>query len=311
MSRDTFHAARPQRCLVLVLLFLSFGGGLAYGDDAKVLSFREYLEKVIELRSQLKSYDLTVMGIVRNAQRAVILTDGKAHIVTRVPQRFTFEMAVDTDQRVQIVARKEWYRQVSADNSYERVDNEDRESEWLLNIRVGDWQITRHEQLDSAIAMDRRETTSRVKEPPHFDPKALGLAMGEYYTGGAATKIFNNYLDRADSYSAEPMANGLVRYHHRGRHEFVVDPMHGYWPISQDFTDARFRRTFDLTIEKVHGEWLPVAANVVNERENVDLKLQWHSINQPVPNDRFSFDGIEKRYNCSIRDQRSDGLREK
>jgi hypothetical protein len=101
--------------LAPIVLFLFFGDGRAYGEDASVLSFREYLEKVIELRAQLKSYDLTVKGIVRNPQRAVILTDGKAHIVTRVPQSFTLEMALDTDQRVQIVARlrsqnKRWAR---------------------------------------------------------------------------------------------------------------------------------------------------------------------------------------------------------
>ena len=298
MSRGTIRARRWQRCWAPIVLFLFFGDGRAYGEDASVLSFREYLEKVIELRAQLKSYDLTVKGIVRNPQRAVILTDGKAHIVTRVPQSFTLEMALDTDQRVQIVARKGWYSQVSPDNAYE---SEDKETDWLLNIRVGDWQIIRDEHSESAVARDWRETASRVSEPPHFDPKALGLAMGEYYTGGAAEIIFGNYLTHANRFSAESLTDGLVRYHRGDTQEFVVDPTRGYWPISQDFTVSDSRDTFDLTIEKVHGEWLPVAANVMNSRENVDLKLQWHSINQALPNDRFSFDGIEQRYHCSIR----------
>ena len=140
MREDGSDAWRP------IVLFLFFGDGRAYGEDASVLSFREYLEKVIELRSQLTSYDLTVTGIVRNAQRAALLTDGKAHIVERVPRRFTLEMAVDPEQRVQSVARKEWYSQVSAHDSYEEVE---KESDWLLNIRVGDWQIIRAENSEA------------------------------------------------------------------------------------------------------------------------------------------------------------------
>jgi hypothetical protein len=287
----------PAVCLLLLAVTQPLSG-----QDQDVLSFRDYLEKVREHRGEIKSYDLTVTGEVRNVPSAVVLTDGKAHVNARILHRYVLEMARDTERNMEVTARKEWYTRVSEDNAYERTQGV---SPWLLNIRHGDVQIIREHHFENAIARAWRPPASRQLHPGQFDPLALGLAMGEHFIGGDLETILSNYSDRADVMSASPIGNGLVQFGRGPSWQMVADTERGYWPLSLQYEDARTRTRFEITVDKVHEVWLPVAVHVMSSSQDAVLQLEWHSINEPLPEERVSFDEIQKRYECTIEDQRA------
>jgi len=288
----------PVFCLVLLSVSVP-----SWGQEQDVLSFRDYLEKVLEHRGEIKSYDLTVTGDVRNVPSAYVLTDGKAHVNSRILRRYVLEMARDTEQNIEVTARKEWYTRVSEENAYEKTQEA---SPWLLNIRDGDMQITRWEHLEEAIARPWRAPTSRALHPRQFDPLALGLAMGEHFIGGDLETILSNYSAHADRVASLPGKDGLVQFKFDSSSRMVVDPERGYWPLSLQYEDARTRTSFEITVDKVHDLWLPVAVHVIGSSENSILELQWHSVNQPLSKDRVSLDEIKKRYECTIDDRRAE-----
>ena len=44
----------------------------------------------------------------------------------------------------------------------------------------------------------------------------------------------------------------------------------------------------NLTLAKTHGQWLPETGTVFLKDETTKLQFQWHSVNQPIPRDRFT-----------------------
>lgn len=288
----------PAICLVLLSVSVP-----SWGQAQDVLSFRDYLEKVREHRGEIKSYDLTVTAEVRNVPSAVVLTDGKAHINPRILRRYVLEMARDTQQNIEVTARKEWYTRVSEQDAYE---SNQEVSPWLLNIRHGEVQIIREERWEEAIARPWRAPRSRSLHPRQFDPLALGLAMGEHFTGGDLETILSNYSERADQAATLPGKDGLAQFGLGSSWRMVVDPERGYWPLSLQYEDARTRTSFEMTVDKVHDLWLPVAVHVISSSENAVLELQWHSVNQSISKDRVSLDEIKKRYECTIDDRRTE-----
>jgi hypothetical protein len=301
MTSSKFPRQGSRLFPAVCLLLLSVTQPLS-GQEQDVLSFRDYLDKVREHRGEIKSYDLTVTGEVRNVPSAFVLTDGKAHVNTRILRRYVLEMARDTERNMEVTARKEWYTRVSEENAYETTQGV---SPWLLNIRHGDVQIIREQHFENAIARAWRPPASRQLHPGQFDPLALGLAMGEHFIGGDLETILSNYSEQADRMAASPIGNGLVQFGRGPSWQMVADTERGCWPLSLQYEDARTRTRFEITVDKVHDVWLPVAVHVMSSDQDAILQLEWHSINEPLPEERVSFDEIQKRYECTIGDRRA------
>lgn len=264
-----------KRCgtlLVLVLSLLSFDK--AVGQEGNGLTFHEAIQRLAEARSRIKSYDVTITGKIDSKVEFVRLSNGSTYEVEEIPTGFTLNMVFDREQSRLLVARQNTHRLKST--------GEIVTSEWNIFGRTLEtlpkgqhWTIDRGRYIGKHTAF--------------FDPLGLGLGFeAEFRRGEPWETIVENY----HQWSTVPIkqrTDGMLQFEDH-QYSIVIDPERDYWPITMTNRGNReiISIKTNLTHAKIHGQWLPEAGTVFLKDETTRLKFEWHSVNQPIPKNRFT-----------------------
>ena len=130
-----------------------------------------------------------------------------------------------------------------------------------------------------------------------FDPLALGLSFEAEFRGGDRwERVIANYLEWPNDFRVQNLADGRERYENKDRW-FVIDTKRDHWPIAMN---QRHANTVEIQtaikLTSVDGYWLPSYAAIFVPNETVILQFDWHSVNRPIPKERFTKQDIEARF---------------
>jgi hypothetical protein len=136
-----------------------------------------------------------------------------------------------------------------------------------------------------------------------FDPLAMGLHFpAEFRYGNRFEEIIDNYLEWTDDFEKKDLADGRVRFEKRDRW-YIIDTKRDYWPIAMGHNIGdKLLIQAALKLSKCDGHWVPTYASVVVPDETLVLEFTWHSINRPIPIERFTKADFEKRFGVDLKD---------
>jgi hypothetical protein len=260
----------------------------AVAEDANGSGFHDAIRKIAEARSRIKSYDVTITGKVESEVGREHLADGSVQEIEKTVIAFTLKMVYDKEQSKLLVARKNAYGLKSTGE-----------------VVSGNWRV--FGRTLEAVQRGGRWTTGRSRFigtwTEFFDPLALGLCFeGEFRRGDPWERVVANYLKWRDTYQMENFPDGKVRFKDE-QYSIVIDTKRDQWPVTMTRSGpGKLWLETDLRLANVHGHWLPEAGAVEVPRRRTDLMFDWHSVNRPIPKERFMRKEIESRYGLSLGD---------
>ena len=256
---------------------------LQQADD---LTFHAAIRRIANARSRIHSYDLTITAKVVSTQRSQRLSNGEVRRIERIPTGFVLHMVYQQEPSRLVVARQNRYKVQASGESLTR--------EWKVFGR----ELTQ-EDLSGAHNIDMgRYFGSR---PEFFDPLGLGLNFpGEFRLGDPWQSTIANYLKWKDDYTAQESTEGSVQFTNE-LFSFVIDTKRDHWPVRMSRFDEQKAHLIEteLALAKVFGHWLPSTATVVLPGEATFLQFDWHSVNKPTAEARFTPDDVMRRYGLS------------
>jgi hypothetical protein len=166
--------------------------------------------------------------------------------------------------------------------------------------RSGDWFLSANTRSSRKLRMYKYDKDRANKMPYHVDWRAVGLG----FCGDMPVRSFEEITGSISDWRSSggipiPVEDGIAKYDDRSQVKFEVDFKHGVYPIMFDFTPVLEKSGYSkwtMSVEKVHGEYLPDVATLSCEGKETVFMFKWLMVNEPIEGGEAALKRIAEKF---------------